>query len=207
VPPEQEISRTVPVIEALDGLGVPISIDTRNALTARAGLKAGATLVNDVSALTHDPAMAGAVCESGAPVCLMHAQGDPQTMQDAPRYGDVLLDVYDHLSGRIAAARAAGVPLHRIVVDPGIGFGKTQEHNLALLKRISLFHTLGCPVLVGASRKRFIGTIGLAPEARTRAPGSIAVALHAVAQGVQMLRVHDTAETAQALRLARALQS
>ena len=202
---DEEISRTAPVLEALTELDVAKSIDTRNAVTARAALAAGAGLVNDVSAMTHDPGMAAAVAESGAPVCLMHAQGDPQTMQDAPRYEDVVLDVYDQLAARVQAAAAAGIPRARILVDPGIGFGKTLEHNLALLRRLSLFHGLGCAVLLGASRKRFIGTIGQAPEAQNRAPGSIAVALHGVTQGVQLLRVHDTAATAQALRLACAL--
>ena len=204
---DEEISRTVPVLEALTELDVAKSIDTRNAVTARAALAAGAGLVNDVSAMTHDPGMAAAVAESGAPVCLMHAQGDPQTMQDAPRYEDVVLDVYDQLAARVQAAAAAGIPRARILVDPGIGFGKTLAHNLALLQRLSLFHGLGCAVLLGASRKRFIGTIGQAPEAQDRAPGSIAVALHGVTQGVQLLRVHDTAATAQALRLACALHT
>ena len=204
---DEEISRTVPVLEALTELDVAKSIDTRNAVTARAALAAGAGLVNDVSAMTHDPGMAAAVAESGAPVCLMHAQGDPQTMQDAPLYDDVVLDVYDQLAARVQAAAAAGIPRARILVDPGIGFGKTLEHNLALLRRLSLFHGLGCAVLLGASRKRFIGTIGQAPEAQNRAPGSIAVALHGVTQGVQLLRVHDTAATAQALRLACALHT
>lgn len=203
--PQEEAARVLPVIDAVAELGLPISIDTRNAIPAERALQAGAALVNDVSAMTHDPAMAGVVSSAGAPVCLMHAQGDPQTMQDAPHYADVLLDVYDHLAERIAVAEAAGIPRAKIIVDPGIGFGKTLEHNLASLTRVSLFHALGCPVLVGASRKRFIGTLGQAPDAASRAPGSIAVALHAVSQGVQLLRVHDTAETAQALRLSNAL--
>jgi dihydropteroate synthase len=122
-------------------------------------------------------------------------------MQDDPRYDDVLLDVYDWLAGRIAAAVAAGISRDRIAVDPGIGFGKTIAHNLALLQRLSLFHSLGCPVLLGASRKRFIGTIGEADDPQARMPGSVAVALAGIAQGVQMIRVHDVSETRQALRL------
>jgi dihydropteroate synthase len=134
----------------------------------------------------------------------MHAQGGPETMQDDPRYDDVLLDIYDWLAARVAEAEAAGIGRERIVVDPGIGFGKTLAHNLTLLGRVSLFHGLGCPVLVGASRKRFIGTISGAGGGRPRAPGSVAVALACAAQGVQVLRVHDTGETAQALALWRA---
>jgi dihydropteroate synthase len=126
-------------------------------------------------------------------------------MQDDPRYDDALLDVYDALAARVARAEAAGIPRARLMVDPGIGFGKTLEHNLALLARVSLFHGLGCPILLGASRKRFIGTIGGAADTAARRAGSAAVALAAVAQGIQMARVHDTTDTAQALRLWRAV--
>ncbi|MBN2905743.1 MAG: dihydropteroate synthase [Rhodobacteraceae bacterium] len=207
VPVEDEIARTAPVIAALRaaGLHLPISIDTRKAAVASAALDAGANMVNDVAAFTHDPALAAVSARAGVPVCLMHAQGDPQTMQADPRYDDVLLDVYDFLEHRIAAAQAAGIARAQIVVDPGIGFGKTQAHNLALIRGLSLFHGLGCPILLGASRKRFIGTIGGAAQADGRAPGSIAVALAGIAQGVQILRVHDAGETRQAVRLAMAL--
>ncbi|WP_102222927.1 dihydropteroate synthase [Acidimangrovimonas sediminis] len=203
VPVEAEAARVAPVIAALRAGGDEgaISVDTRKAGVARAAVAAGADLVNDVSAMLFDPAMAGAVAETGAALCLMHAQGVPETMQADPRYDDVLLDVYDHLEERVAAAEAAGIPRARICVDPGIGFGKRPQHNLALLRGLSLFHGLGCPVLLGVSRKKFIGTIGRAAEARDRAPGSIALALGAVAQGVQILRVHDVAQTAQALAL------
>lgn len=203
VPEAEEIARVVPVIAALHASGeaVPISVDTRKAGVARAALKAGAGFVNDVSALGFDPAMTDVVAGAKAGLCLMHAQGTPETMQADPRYDDVLLDVYDFLEARIAVAEAAGIARGRIVVDPGIGFGKTLEHNLALLRGLSLFHGLGCPVLLGASRKRFIGSIGGAPEPAERAPGSVAVALAGVAQGVQLLRVHDIVETRQALRL------
>ena len=145
--------------------------------------------------------MAPVVAGAGAPVILMHSIKTPATMQDDPRYEDVLLDVYDFLKARIAAAEAAGIARGRIMVDPGIGFGKTAVHNLALLGRLSLFHDLGVAVLLGASRKRFIGTIGGEDRAERRMPGSVAVALAGVAQGVQVLRVHDVAETRQALRL------
>lgn len=200
---EEEISRTAPVIDALrkGGATCPISIDTRKAAVADAALAAGGSLVNDVSALSFDPDMQAVISDAVAPVCLMHASGDPKTMQDNPKYDDVLLDVYDYLAKRVAASVAAGIPLSHIIVDPGIGFGKTLDHNLALICGLSLFHGLGCAVLLGVSRKRFIGTIGGAEQADRRAPGSIALGLEAVRQGVQMLRVHDIMETRQALAL------
>jgi dihydropteroate synthase len=204
---EDEIARTAPVIAALraEGFALPISIDTRNAAVAAAALDVGADLFNDVSALRHDPGSLALAAERGVPVCLMHALGEPKTMQDAPAYGDVLLDVLDMLDARVAAAEAAGIPRARILVDPGIGFGKTAAHNLALVRGLSAFHGLGCPVLFGASRKRFIGTIGDAPLARERGPGSIAVALEALRQGAQVIRVHDVRETRQAVALWSAL--
>ncbi len=201
VPEEEEIARTAPVIAALSPVRVPLSIDTRKAAVAQAALTAGAAIVNDVAALGFDPGLAAVVARAGVPVVLMHAQGTPAAMQDDPRYADVLLDVYDFLQTRIEAAEAVGIPRSRIAVDPGIGFGKTAAHNLALIRGISLFHGLGCPILLGASRKRFIGTIGGAAETDARLPGSLAVALAGVAQGVQLLRVHDVAETKQALAL------
>ena len=205
---DDEIARTAPVIAALRAAGaVPVSIDTRKAGVARAALSAGARIVNDVSALGYDAGMAAVVATSGAPVCLMHAQGTPATMQADPRYDDVLLDVYDHLAARVTAAEAAGVDRAHILIDPGIGFGKTAEHKLALLRRLSLFHALGCPILLGVSRKRFIGTIGGAPLAKDRMPGSVALALAGIAQGVQIVRVHDVRETRQALALWMSLNS
>ncbi len=207
VPVDEEIARVVPVIKAVRAAGIPlpISVDTRKAAVAQAALEAGADMLNDVSALSYDPDMAGVAAEAGVPICLMHAQGDPETMQKAPHYADVLCDVYRYLEGRVAAAEAAGIDRKNILVDPGIGFGKTQEHNLALLRGISLFHGLGCSVLLGVSRKRFIGTIGQEPEASARAPGSIALALDAVRQGVQIIRAHDIREHRQALSLWQAL--
>ncbi|QHQ34293.1 dihydropteroate synthase [Algicella marina] len=204
---EEELDRVLPLIVALrrEAPELPISVDTRKANVAAATLAAGADLFNDVSALTYDAASAGIAANADKPVCLMHAQGDPATMQKDPHYDDVLLDVFDFLADRVAAAEASGIMRSQIMVDPGIGFGKTAEHNLALLRGLSLFHTLGCPILLGASRKRFIGTIGRAEDADARAPGSIAVALEGVRQGVQMLRVHDVAETVQAVRLWQAL--
>jgi dihydropteroate synthase len=203
VPEEGEIGRTAPVIAALRkaGLRTPVSIDTRKAAVARAALTAGAAAVNDVSALTFDAVLAGVVAEAKAPLILMHAQGASATMQSDPHYDNVLLDVWDFLSERIAVAEAAGIPRARILVDPGIGFGKTVAHNLTLLRGISLFHGLGCPVLLGASRKRFIGTVADVPDTDDRLPGTIAVTLAAVAQGVQVHRVHDTSAVRQAMRL------
>ncbi|QYX57611.1 dihydropteroate synthase [Roseovarius sp. SCSIO 43702] len=202
---EDEIARTAPVIAALRAASdVPISIDTRKAAVARAAHAAGATMVNDVAGLGFDPALAPFCAEAGLPVCIMHAQGTPDIMQKDPRYDHVALDVYDYLAERIEALGRQGIPRERIVVDPGIGFGKTMAHNLTLLRMLSLFHGLGCPVLLGASRKRFIGEIGGTAEAGARMPGSVAVALAGVAQGVQMLRVHDVDATRAALALWRA---
>ncbi len=201
-----EIARVVPVIAGLRAAGVttPISIDTRKAAVARAALDAGAGLINDVSGFTFDAELAPLAAQAGAPVVVMHAQGDPATMQHAPHYDNVLLDVYDFLAARIAVLVGQGIPAARIVADPGIGFGKTRDHNLALLARLSLFHGLGVPLLLGASRKKFIGTIGHAPQADQRAPGSIAVALAALGHGVQIVRVHDVAQTIQAAAVWRA---
>jgi dihydropteroate synthase len=198
----EEIRRTQPVIAALRReTAVAISIDTRKTSVARAALDAGAVLVNDVSGFTFAPDLTRFCAEREVPVCVMHAQGDPATMQDAPVYDNVLLDVYDFLDRRVMALVEAGIPRARILVDPGIGFGKTLSHNLMLLQKIGLFHGLGCAILLGASRKGFIGRIGGAPAPADRAPGSIAVGLAAVAQGVQILRVHDVVETVQAVRL------
>ena len=200
---EEEVARTAPIIAAIRAAGIsrPVSIDTRKARVAGAALAAGASIVNDVTAMTFDPQMAATVASSSAPVILMHSIANPQTMQDDPRYDDVLLDVYDALAARVAEAEAAGIPRARIAVDPGIGFGKTLDHNLRLLARLSVFHSLGLPVLLGASRKRFIGTISGVDEAQRRLPGSLAVALAGVAHGIQMIRVHDVPETRQALSL------
>lgn len=207
VPDAEEIARTAPVIKALrDTSDIPISIDTRKTSVARAALQAGADIVNDVSGFTFDADLAPLCAHRATPVCVMHAQGDPATMQHNPTYDDVLLDVYDFLNSQITALEAMGIPRAQIIADPGIGFGKTQEHNLLLLQNISLFHGLGCAILLGASRKRFIGTVGFAPDAATRMPGSVAVGLAALAQGVQLLRVHDVAQTAQAVRLWNAVR-
>jgi dihydropteroate synthase len=198
-----EIARTKPVIEALKTAQVetPLSIDTRKAGVARAALDAGAVMFNDVTALRYDAQSLPLVVEKQPFVCLMHSPSDPKTMQNNPVYENVLLDVYDHLCDQVAVCVNAGIPKERIVVDPGIGFGKTIDHNLQLIRGISLFHAIGCPVLLGVSRKRFIGEIGLAQKPADRVAGSIAIALEGLRQGVQVLRVHDVWQTKQAVRL------
>lgn len=207
VPLAEETERTAPLVAALRqaGLKTPVSIDTRKAPVACAALDAGASMVNDVSAFAYDAALGHLVAARGVPVCLMHAQGVPATMQNDPRYADVVLDVYDYLAECVREAEAVGIPRSSIMVDPGIGFGKTQDHNLALLRGLSLFHGLGCAILLGVSRKRFIGTIGGADEAARRGPGTIALTLAGIAQGVQWHRVHDIGETRQAIRLWQAV--
>ena len=203
VPVEEEIARVVPVIEALraEGIAAPISVDTRNAAVARAAITAGADIFNDVSALEHDPDSLGLAAGTGVAVCLMHARGDPRTMQEAPAYADVLAEVHAYLAGRIEACVAAGIPRGSLLVDPGIGFGKTVAHNLALIRGLAAFHDLGCAILLGVSRKRFIGAIGRAPDPAGRVPGSLAVGLEGLRLGAQVLRVHDVAETRQAVAL------
>ncbi|MBM3518344.1 MAG: dihydropteroate synthase, partial [Alphaproteobacteria bacterium] len=194
-----ERARLAPVIEALRDAGTVLSVDTRKAAIMAAALAAGAHVINDTSALTHDPASLALAARAGVGVVLMHSLGDPRTMQDDPRYDDVLLDVFDYLEARIAVCTAAGLPRERLIVDPGIGFGKTFAHNLALLRGLALFHGLGCPILLGASRKSFLGRLDRGAPAAERTPGSLAAALWAASQGVQILRVHDVAETRQAL--------
>jgi dihydropteroate synthase len=199
-----ELSRVLPVLEGLAGLHAVLSIDTRKASLARAAAKAGAKIFNDVSALTYDQGSLAAAAETGLSVILMHAKGEPKTMQDDPRYDDVVLEVFDYLADRIAVAESAGIPRTCIAADPGIGFGKTMEHTLELLANLSLLHGLGVPLLVGASRKRFISGVSGGETPQSREPGSFAVALVAAAQGAQILRVHDVAGTRQALSVWRA---
>jgi dihydropteroate synthase len=199
---EEEERRVVPVIEVLARrVRIPISIDTRNAAVMAAAAKAGARLINDVTALAHDPDSLATAARLALPVALMHSRGDPRTMQDDPRYEDVVLDVYDALEQRIDACERAGIPRERLIVDPGIGFGKTLAHNLALLGSLSIFHGLGCAVLLGASRKSFISKLTGVP-ANDRLPGSLAAALLAAEQGANIIRVHDVAATRQALAIA-----
>jgi dihydropteroate synthase len=201
---ETETARILPVIREI-AKDAPVSVDTRHAATMRAALDAGAEVVNDVTALRHDPEAMAVVAEAGCPVVLMHMPGtNPATMQQHAEYADVALEVTEFLAGRIAACEAAGIPRHRIMVDPGIGFGKTMDHNLELLDRLPVLLGLGCPILLGASRKRFIGTISGVSTPRDRMAGSLGVAVAAASRGVSMVRVHDVAETVAALRLWRA---
>jgi dihydropteroate synthase len=197
---DEELRRVIPAIEAVrEATDVLISVDTRRAEVMRRAVTAGADIINDVSALSFDPEALMAAGEFNKPVILMHAQGDPRTMQDDPAYGDVLLDVFDYLEARIEAAASAGLAREKLIVDPGIGFGKTLAHNLALMSGLATLHGLGVPLMVGASRKRFIGTLTRVDNAADRVHGSVGAALAAVAQGAQIIRVHDVAATAQAL--------
>jgi dihydropteroate synthase len=200
----EELSRVIPVLEGLAWFHAAVSIDTRKARVARAAAKAGAKIFNDVSALTYDPQSLAVAAETGLSVILMHAKGEPKTMQDDPRYDDVALEIYDYLAERIAAAEAAGIDRSRIAADPGIGFGKTLAHTLTLLANLSLLHGLGVPLLVGASRKRFISGVSGGETPQSREAGSYAVAVAASAQGIQILRVHDVAGTRQALSVWKA---
>jgi dihydropteroate synthase len=207
VPVEEEIRRVLPVVREL-AKAATVSIDTRSARTMQAALEAGAEIVNDVSALRHDPDATRAVARGEASVVLMHMLGDdPRTMQADPRYEDVVLDVARFLRDRVATAEALGIPRSRIAIDPGIGFGKTRAHNLALIDRLALLAGLGCRVAFGASRKRFIGTLSGVEEPRRRMAGSVAAALAAASRGASVLRVHDVAETVQALRVWVACQA
>ena len=204
---QDEIARVEPVVRQLAASGTAVSIDTRKAAVMEAALAVGAGLVNDVSALTFDERSAGVVARAGCPVVLMHHQGQPETMQEAPRYErPVLVEVYDWLDARIEAAVAAGIDRSRILVDPGIGFGKTVQHNLQLMNGLALLHGLGCPILLGVSRKRMIGALSGEAPADKRLAGSLTLALKGVEQGAQLLRVHDVPETLQALKVWRGLR-
>lgn len=196
---EEELRRVVPVVRGLAAEGAIVSIDSRHARVMAAALDAGAAVINDVTALAGDPESLALAARAGVPVVLVHMQGEPRTMQADPRYADAALDVFDFLAERVAACEAAGIPRDRIAVDPGIGFGKTLEHNLEILDQMALYHDLGCVLLLGVSRKGFIGRLSGGAPPKARLPGSLAAALAGVARGVQILRVHDVAETAQAL--------
>lgn len=201
-----EIERVLPIVQQLAGGGTAVSIDTRKSGVMVAAIGAGAKLVNDVSALTWDEQSAAVVAKAGVPVVLMHHQGDPQTMQKDPRYDDVLVEVYQWLDERIGAAEQAGIARDKILVDPGIGFGKSVAHNLELMNGLALFHGLGCPIVLGASRKRMIGALSGEAPADRRLAGSLALALKAAEQGAQIIRVHDVPETVQALKVWRGLR-
>lgn len=202
----EELARVLPVVEGLsEKCDVIISIDTRKRKVAEAAINAGATVWNDVSALSHDPESIETAAQLGCEVVLMHAQGDPRTMQDNPTYTDVFAEVFAYLAGRIELCVAAGAPREKIVIDPGIGFGKSLEHNLTLMRRLSEFSALDCRVLLGASRKRFIEALDRPGPARERLGGSIAAALSGWRNGASILRVHDVAATRQALTVAAAI--
>lgn len=201
VPPNEEQRRILPVIAALHGLGVPLSVDTRHAATMEAALDAGASIVNDVSALAYDPAAAPLVARRRCPVVMMHMRGTPATMRELASYRDVAAEVLDELAGRVALAEAAGVARSNIAIDPGIGFAKTPEQNIELLQRLPALLNLGCRIAVGVSRKAFIGLLGAAPDPRNRMSGSVAAGLFALSRGATILRVHDVAATVQAVRV------
>ena len=205
VPPEEEQARILPAIRALAAGGAVISVDTRHARTMEAALDAGARIVNDVTALTHDPRAPTAVAGLRAPVVLMHMRGTPATMNSLNEYGDIGRDVASELQAQLAAALAAGIARSAIAIDPGIGFAKVGAQNVALLRALGPLRALGLPLLVGVSRKGFIGTLSGEPVAARRLGGSIAGALFALSQGAQILRVHDVAETVQAVRVWEAL--
>lgn len=205
VSPQEEMDRVMPVIEGLKHCGKLISIDTRHAATMRAAIAAGAGMVNDVTALSGDPDSLNAISSSNALVCLMHMNGTPVDMQNRPIYVNVLGEISDFLHRRIAACETAGIDKRRIVADPGIGFGKALNHNLEIFRNVSYLKKLGVPLLVGASRKSFIGEISSAAESQQRLPGSLAAALWCFQQGVTLFRVHDVAATKQALEIYQAI--
>jgi dihydropteroate synthase len=197
----EEIARITPVIAALAAAGAVISADTRNAATMAAALEAGARIINDVSGLKHDPAAAGLLAAATCPVVLMHMRGSPMTMNCHAHYADVVEDVLVELTATRDAALAAGIKPENIALDPGLGFAKIGAQNLALLRATSRFAGLGHPLLIGLSRKKFIGEFGDEPDAAKRLPGSLAAGLFALAQGAHILRVHDVPETVQALKI------
>src|SRR4051812_5028974 len=205
VPAEEELRRVLPVVEGLAALGVParISVDTMKVGVAAAAVDAGATYVNDVTAFRHEPDLAGLVADRGLDCCLMHMLGEPGTMQADPRYDDVVSDVKAFLEERMAFAVAAGVPEERIQLDPGIGFGKTVEHNLELLRRLDEIVAIGRPVVVGTSRKSFIGKL-TGRDVTERVYGTVATCVLALERGASVFRVHDVAAVSDALKVAAA---
>ena len=205
---DEELSRVLPVIKQLKGNAQWISIDTRHAVVMEAAIRAGANFINDVSALEDDANSLSIAAKYDVPICLMHKKGLPKTMQDNVRYDDVVEEVYAYLENRIQLCMSSGIAKDRLVVDPGIGFGKNRDHNLALIKSIDRFHALNVPVLLGASRKSFIEHVmGTETRPKDRLGGSLAVALYALQKNVQIVRVHDVLETRQALQVTRAVES
>ncbi len=205
VSPEEERRRVLPVLRGLRDAGVPLSIDTRNATTMAAALDAGAAIVNDVSALAHDPAAAALAAKRGCPVVLMHMRGTPESMASLASYADVAIEVMRELAARVEAAEAAGIARDRIAVDPGIGFAKRVRHSLEALRRLPVLLNLGCRILVGVSRKSFISGVADISDPKDRLPGSLAAGLYALCRGAAILRAHDVAETVQAVRTWRAI--
>ena len=203
----EELDRVIPVIEGLLETGVILSVDTRHAEVMAGAIQAGAHIINDVTALTGDPKSLEAASNLGCPVILMHMQGEPGTMQNAPMYEDAPREVSDYLAKRIKACEAAGIARSQIAIDPGIGFGKTVDHNLQIIKKIERLHEHGCAIVLGVSRKRFIGLITDTQNPQGRLPGSLAAAVYARTKGVQIFRVHDVAETKQALLICDYIQS
>lgn len=213
VSPRQELDRVVPVIEQLSAqLAVPISIDTSKAIVAQAAMQAGAEIINDVTGLEGDPEMISVALNTNAGVCVMHMQGTPQTMQNAPNYRDVVEDIRGYLIARRDACQAAGIPLEQICLDPGIGFGKTHEHNFELMRGVYRFTDLGCVCLIGHSRKGFIRKRLASHTERSGRDydpmaGTLGVSLAAIAAGVHLIRVHDVAATAQAIEMFNSCRS
>ena len=203
----EELDRVIPVIEGLLETGVILSVDTRHAEVMAGAIQAGAHIINDVTALTGEPKSLEVVANLGCPVILMHMQGEPGTMQNAPMYEDAPREVSDYLAKRIKACEAAGIARSQIAIDPGIGFGKTVDHNLQIIKQIERLHEHGCAIVLGVSRKRFIGLITDTQNPQGRLPGSLAAAVYARTKGVQIFRVHDVAESKQALLICDYIQS
>ena len=198
---DDELARVLPVVRGLADLGCVVSIDTRRAAVMEAATRAGARIINDVTALTGDPRSLEVAAASGAHLILMHMQGMPGTMQDHPHYRDAAGEVFDYLAARVGACEAAGIGRPRIAVDPGIGFGKTLEHNLDILRRLDLYRELGLPLVLGVSRKSLIAKMSRGEAPKARLAGSLAAALAGISRGVHILRVHDVAETRQALEV------
>lgn len=202
---EEEIRRVTPVIRRLTEKGAVISVDTRHAAVMTAAVAAGARIINDITALTGDPDSQRAAAESGAEIVLMHMQGEPQTMQQDPYYADVTLDLIDYFAARLAALEQLGVPRERISLDPGIGFGKKDPHNMRLMQELAVFHSFGCALTLGVSRKSFIGRLSRQEPPKQRVAGSLVAGLAGLERGIQVLRVHDVAETYQAIAIWKAL--
>jgi len=202
---EQEKERVIPVVKELAAeIAVPISIDTRKAEVAKSALDVGAQLINDVSALRYDDEMASVAASSGVPVCLMHMQGEPETMQASPEYGDVVRDIIEWLRRRVEAAVSAGIEAENLIIDPGFGFGKLVEHNLEILHRLPEFHAVGCPLLIGTSRKSTIGEVVNRP-AKDRLYGTLATLTSSVLSGAHILRVHNVESAMDTIKMAEAI--